>query len=93
MMRIGFIGGGAMGEALVSAFLKVNAVAAADVIVSDVAEARRQQLSTEYGVATTGDNTEAVKGADIVVLAVKPQEFLNVAEPLQGKLAENQECT
>ena len=86
-MRIGFIGGGSMGEALVSAFLKANAVVPSDVIVSDVAEARRQQLASEYGVAVTADNAEAVDGADIVILAVKPQEFSNVAAPLRGKLA------
>ncbi len=88
-MRIGFIGGGAMGEALVSAFLKANAIQASDVIVSDVAEARRQQLSSEYGIAVTGDNGEAVANADIVVLAVKPQEFSNVAAPLKGTLTSN----
>ncbi len=88
-MRIGFIGGGAMGEALVSAFLKANAIQASDVIVSDVAEARREQLASEYGIAVTGDNGEAVANADIVVLAVKPQEFSNVAAPLKGTLADN----
>ncbi len=88
-MRIGFIGGGAMGEALVSAFLKANAIQASDVIVSDVAEARREQLASEYGIAVTGDNGEAVANADIVVLAVKPQEFAKVAAPLKGTLAGN----
>ena len=72
-MRIGFIGGGAMGEALVSAFLKANAIQASDVIVSDVAEALRQQLSSEYGIAVTAYHPEAVANADLVVLAVNPQ--------------------
>ncbi|MCH7699198.1 MAG: pyrroline-5-carboxylate reductase [Chloroflexi bacterium] len=88
-MRIGFIGGGAMGEALVSSFLKANAIQASDVVVSDVAEVRREQLSSEYGVAVTDDNAEAVANADIVVLAVKPQEFSNVAGPLKGTLISN----
>lgn len=88
MTRIGFIGGGYMGEALVSAFIKAGAVQPSDVIVSDIAEARREQLTSQYGVGVTGHNAEAVANAGMVVLAVKPQEFENVAAPLKGKLAE-----
>ena len=89
-MRIGFIGGGYMGEALVSAFLKAGAVQPGEVVVSDVAEARRKQLADDYGVRATADNVEAVSNAEVVVLAVKPQEFSNVAAPLKGTLNSNQ---
>ncbi|MCH8162357.1 MAG: NAD(P)-binding domain-containing protein, partial [Chloroflexi bacterium] len=89
-MRIGFIGGGYMGEALVSAFLKAGVVQPGDIVVSDVAEERRKQLSADYGVRTTADNAEAVSNADVVVLAVKPQEFSNVAAPLKGTLDSSQ---
>ena len=89
-MRIGFIGGGYMGEALVSAFLKAGVVQPGDIVVSDVAEERRKQLSADYGVRATADNAEAVSNADVVVLAVKPQEFSNVAAPLKGTLNSGQ---
>ena len=85
-MRIGFIGGGYMGEALVSAFLKAGVVQPGDIVISDVAEKRREQLSAEYGVTATADNAEAASNADVIVLAVKPQEFSNVAAPLKGTL-------
>ena len=89
-MHIGFIGGGYMGEALVSAFLKAGVVQPGDIVVSDVAEERRKQLSADYGVRATADNAEAVSNADVVVLAVKPQEFSNVAAPLKGTLNSGQ---
>ncbi|MCH8949970.1 MAG: pyrroline-5-carboxylate reductase [Chloroflexi bacterium] len=89
-MRIGFIGGGYMGEALAAAFLKEGLVAAGDVTISDVAESRRSHLSSAYGVSVTDQNSEAAAGADVVVLAVKPQEFANVAAGLRGALSEGQ---
>lgn len=89
-MRIGFIGGGYMGEALVAAFIQSGLVQAGDVTVSDVAQERRQQLASAYGVNVTENNAEAASGADVLVLAVKPQEFLNVAGGLKGKLQESQ---
>ncbi len=85
-MRVGLIGGGFMGEALVSALLRDGLVQAGDVTVSDVAEARRQHLASRYGVAVTAENAEAVRGAELVVLAVKPQEFSAVAADLRGRL-------
>ncbi len=89
-MRIGFIGGGYMGEALVSAFLKAGAVQPGDIVVSDVAEERRKQLAADYGVEATADNAEAVSNAGVVVLAVKPQVFSDMVAPLKGTLDSGQ---
>jgi len=90
-MRIGFIGGGAMGEAMVRAVLKAGEAQPEQILVSDVSEARRQHLSSTYGVGVTEENSAAVGGgAKLVVLAVKPQEFSDVASGLQGKLVEGQ---
>ncbi len=89
-MRITFIGGGAMGEAIVSAVLKTGAAQASEVVVSEPVRARREQLESAYGVRTSADNAKAVEGAALVLLAVKPQEFANVAEGLRGRLAAGQ---
>lgn len=79
-----------MGEALVSAMLKDGFVKADAVTVSDVAEARRAHFQSTYGVSTTDKNDEAAQGADILVLAVKPQEFPKIAADLKGRLEANQ---
>ena len=89
-MRIGLIGGGFMGEAIVAALLKEGVVEPGDATVSDVAEARRQHLSSTYGVAVTTDNRDAARDAEVVLLAVKPQEFAGVAAGLKGELQSDQ---
>jgi pyrroline-5-carboxylate reductase len=85
-VRIGLIGGGFMGEALVSAALKHGVARPAEITVSDVARARRDLLASKYRVAVTDDNAAAAAGAQLVVLAVKPQEFAGVAAGLRGRL-------
>ncbi|MBX3202679.1 MAG: pyrroline-5-carboxylate reductase [Labilithrix sp.] len=70
---LGFIGGGNMAAALVKGLLHSKVVPPERVIVSDVKEERLQQLHDKHGVRTTTDNLELVRGADVVVLSVKPQ--------------------
>ena len=85
-MRVGVIGGGFMGEALVSALLKEEVAQAAEVAVSDVAGVRREHLASDYGVVATADNIEAARAAEVLVLAVRPQEFAAVASDLRERL-------
>ena len=89
-MRVGLVGGGFMGEALIAALLKEGVLQPGDVTVSDVAAARRDQLASTYKVAVTTDNAEAASGAALVVLAVKPQEFPGVAAGLKGRFQSDQ---
>jgi pyrroline-5-carboxylate reductase len=89
-MKVAFIGGGAMGEAILSALLDRGLSTADRVWVSDVKEERRQHLKQIYGVAVTDDNSEAVKKGDIVVLAIKPQNLPEMMQGLQGQLEPGQ---
>ena len=82
-MRIGFIGGGTMGEAMIKSLLAKGVAKPADISVSDVSPARRGVLKERYDVKTTADNREAAKGADVIVLAVKPQEADKVLSELK----------
>jgi pyrroline-5-carboxylate reductase len=83
-MKISFIGGGVMGEAMIKSLLTKGAVKPADVTVSDVSEARRDILKERYGVRAAADTREVVKGAEVVVLAVKPQELSKVLGEMKG---------
>lgn len=89
-MKIAFIGGGNMGEAILAAVLGKKLSAPADISVSDVSEPRRQYLKKQYGVAVTESNKEAVDGKDIVVLAVKPQNLPEVLADLRGCIEASQ---
>ncbi len=71
--KIGFLGGGAMGEALISGLLRAGLVAPSAIYISDVKAERLEYLEQKFGINTTGENTGVVGKSDIVVLAVKPQ--------------------
>jgi pyrroline-5-carboxylate reductase len=86
MMKIAFIGGGNMGEAMLAAVLENKLATHDGVCVSDVSESRRDHIHKQYKVTATADNREAVKGKDIVVLAVKPQNLPEVLADLKGCL-------
>ena len=60
------------------------------IIVGEPFEARRESLKSDLGVEVTASNREAIAGADIVVLSVKPQQLEAVAEELDGALNADQ---
>jgi len=85
-MKIAFIGGGNMGEAMLAAILGKGLSTSQDVSVSDIAEARRRHLKQKYGVITVRDNLGALRGKDVVILAIKPQNLIGVMAELNGWL-------
>lgn len=84
--NICFIGGGNMAQALIGGLLS-RGLPTTRITVSDPVEQIRHILE-EKGIQTTTDNVEAVKHADVVVLAVKPQVLATVLQPLQGLLSD-----
>jgi len=72
-MRIAFIGGGVMAQAIIAGVK--DAGLDASIIVGEPFEMRRESLKNDLGVEATDNNKEAVTGADIIVLAVKPQQL------------------
>ena len=84
-MRIGIIGGGFMGEAFLRGILRAHVAAPADMAIAEMVPARRLQLA-EHGVRVTDDVQSATIGADVVLLAVKPQDLAHVAGELQGAM-------
>ncbi len=89
-MKIGFIGGGNMAEAIVSSLLQKKRAIPGAVTVADISPERRNYLTRTYGVTATADNTEAILGSDVIVLAVKPQQMPMVLAEMKGLLADTQ---
>ena len=81
--RFGFVGGGAMAEALVGGLI-AGGVGPDRIRVADPDPSRQKALAEAHGVAVSGDNLEAVAGADVAVVAVKP----NVVSPALSALRE-----
>ena len=89
-MKLAFIGGGTMGEAIVAGAIANNVAGAGEITVCDVAPNRREYMSSRYGVSVTESAADAASGADVVVLAVKPQHFADAAGGLKGSLTSGQ---
>jgi len=85
-MKLSFIGGGNMGEAMLSAILDKKLSQPRDISVSDVSQARRQYLEQKYGIVATSDNRLAVQNGEVVVFAIKPQNLAEVMAGLNGQL-------
>lgn len=82
-----------MAAALIEGLRKNHADDVADapvLVVSDPSEARRELLSSVYGVLSSGDNSAAVDSADLIVLAVKPNQIHAIAQEIRPVLQPNQ---
>lgn len=89
--KIGFIGAGKMGSAIIKGILRAGLVDRSQLAASDPIEALGKALVEETGVRFRKDNVGLVESSDIVVLAVKPQVMDSVLKeiavaPLDGRL-------
>ncbi|MBI3774027.1 MAG: pyrroline-5-carboxylate reductase [Gammaproteobacteria bacterium] len=82
---IAFIGGGNMARSLVGGLI-ADGVSAASLRVADVNAEPLERLHSQYGVTTFTDNNAAVQGAQVVLLAVKPQSARTAALELGATL-------
>jgi pyrroline-5-carboxylate reductase len=82
-IKFGLIGGGVMGEALLSRLIARGIYQSSEVIVSEPQSSRQSFLEQQYNVAVTGDNSSVfTQATEVVLLAVKPQVFSAIAQEL-----------
>ena len=77
-LKIGFLGAGKMASALASGFIHAGLAPAESLIASDPIEAACAALAKDAGIKTTANNSEVLKSAQILVLAVKPDQVASV---------------
>lgn len=82
--RIAFIGSGAMAEAMIAGLLRQNLAKPENLLAAGPRAERGNQLKEKYGIQPYTDNTAAVSGADLVVLAVKPQRLSRVLSEMKN---------
>ncbi|TNF12725.1 MAG: pyrroline-5-carboxylate reductase, partial [Pseudomonadales bacterium] len=86
---ITFVGAGNMAASLIGG-LRAQGVEASAIRASEPGTEQRERLQQAHGIATFGNNAEAIAGADLIVLAVKPQVMKAVCLDLAPHLAPNQ---
>ena len=89
-MKLAFIGGGMMGEAIIGGVLANGIATPGDIAVCEIVAARREYLASAHGVSVSADARETAAGAGLVILAVKPQEFTVASQALAGGLKPGQ---
>ncbi|HJT19941.1 MAG TPA: pyrroline-5-carboxylate reductase [Nitrospira sp.] len=85
--RIAFVGGGLMAEALIGGLMVSKLCRPTAIWATDPVSSRRDRLKGSFGIRVGEHNREAVKWADIVVLAVKPQSLPGVLQEIGSSLA------
>ncbi len=84
--RLAFIGGGNMAAALIGGLTR-RGLPGDRVVVADPSQEQLHRLVREFGIRTAADNIAAAQGAEVIVLAVKPQQMRAVALGLAPHLA------
>ncbi|MDO8697155.1 MAG: pyrroline-5-carboxylate reductase [Pseudomonas sp.] len=87
--RIAFIGAGNMAASLIGG-LRAQGVAANAICASEPGAEQRSKVAAELGIQVFANNAEAIQGADLVVLAVKPQVMKTVCLELASSLQPGQ---
>jgi pyrroline-5-carboxylate reductase len=88
-LTIGFLGAGRMATALAAGFIRAKLVSAKQIIASDVNEAARTAFGRETGSKVAASNAEVLKFAQVLVLAVKPDQVAAVLAEIRGGFTDN----
>ena len=83
---LAFVGGGNMARSLIGALVR-SGTPASGISVAEPNESLRRQLAEDFGVKVFSEGSEAVRGADIVLLAVKPQVMRTVCVDIADAVA------
>ena len=79
-----------MAEAILKGVLAANLAGCEDIRVGEPIAGRRQYLTEHYGIIADDSNVDAARDAELVVLAVKPQDLTEVFSQLNGRLGPEQ---
>ncbi|MBL1456752.1 MULTISPECIES: pyrroline-5-carboxylate reductase [unclassified Methylophaga] len=87
--KLAFIGGGNMARSLIGGLI-ANGMPAENIHVADKHAATLESLNRQYPVQTFTSNQKAIEGADVIIIAVKPQQLQEVVKALHSSWQEKQ---
>ena len=85
-MKIGFIGTGNMGSAMIKGLVTSEYVSGSDINVFDVNVEKSRELSEKYNVKPLQNEVEVVDNSDVTVLSVKPNIYNSVLEKIKARI-------
>ena len=89
MKKLGFIGSGKMASAIIKGLIKSKFVTPENIIATQLEPETLMQKTKELGIKVILDNKELVKSSDVIFLAVKPNQVLDIlAEISEGLLSD-----
>jgi pyrroline-5-carboxylate reductase len=88
--KLAVLGAGKLGETLISGMLDVGVISRDRIVATAKHAERLNALKAKYRVGVTTNNRKAVKGASVVLLAVKPQAVQELLEEIRGELTRDQ---
>lgn len=86
-MKIGFIGAGKMGGAILKGLIDSGFAAREDIMASERDEQSAQNVAKEYSIKAVFDNNELVKACDVIVVCTKPFVINEVLEGIQNSVS------
>ncbi len=87
--NIGFIGTGNMGQAIIRALIKSQKISSDRLFATNRTQGKLQKLVDQLGIRSVSSNEELLEKCDIVVLALKPQDFISGIEPITSCFTEH----
>lgn len=88
--KVGFIGAGNLATAIIKGLIEKKAISAQNIFVSNRTPGKLQKLSEQFQVQIEDTNEAVVEKADIVILAMKPQDLIAAVEPISSLFHDQQ---
>ncbi len=87
--KIGFIGTGNMGQAMIGGILKAKLVESSQIIISDLDMSKLDKIEKEYNVKTTTDSIAVAQESDMIILTLKPNVYDSVLSEIKNEITED----
>ena len=84
--KIGVIGAGKMGEAIVSGLIETGMKTEDEILVGEIDDSRRAYLTKKYSIKTTSDNSQVAVESGILILCVRPRDVRQILAEIRDSL-------